>query len=277
MMKRMLLLLIFLFACYKTYDIKTQFPTLYLSLVDSLWLPNPVAAIGLDTDGGILALEALGNKILKLSSNLILFDSIVMPERIFYPKGIKADNFFIYIYTDNNFYRFDRQNKTLNTILSGVKADGMVVVNTNEVYLADPLNHRIILVDATGLTKDFVTQVAPTRFEPTAMTYDAKNGMIWVINNQNRAIEAYNRIGNLKASIAIFNYTFDKIALDNDNNLYLLGKNGTSVWRISQKGEFKLFKGTQEGNFVGTDILLSKERLYILDYQNRILSFQLPR
>lgn len=263
-----------LLACYKTYDTKSQFPIFNLSLVDSLRLTNPVAALGLDTDGSVLILEVTGTKILLASSNLIVIDSIILPERIFYPKGISADEFFIYIYNDNNLYRFDRQNKTLKLIVSGIRPKGMAVVNTNEVYLSDPQNNRIVVVDAMGRASDFLRQPAGTGFEPTGLAYDQKNGTIWVINSQNQAIEAYNRIGNLKARIAIFNYTFDKIKKGDDENIYLIVKNGQSVWRIEPKGEFRLYQGS---NFVATDLLLGKERIYILDYQNRILSFQIPR
>jgi DNA-binding beta-propeller fold protein YncE len=274
-MKRFLLATILLFACYKTYEIKNQIPGLNLSLVDSLRLSNPVSAMGLDTDEGILFLEVSGARILKVSSNLMVIDSISLPEKIFYPKGISADEFFIYIYSDNNFYRFDRKNKTLKSVFSGIKPRGMAVVNTNEVYLSDPQNNRIVVVDATGLAKDFIKQ--PDKFEPTGLAYDAKNGTIWVINNRNQAIESYNRIGNLKASISIFNFSFDEIGLDNNNSIYLIGKNGTSVWRIDRKGEFRLYQGGKGSGFVATDIILSKELICILDYENRILSYKIPQ
>lgn len=276
-MKRILLVTVFLFACYNTYELKNQIPELNLNLTDSLRLTNPVSAMGLDTDGGLLLLEVSGAKILKLSSNFILFDSIILPEKIFYPKGISADEFFIYIYSDNNLYRFDRKNKTLKLVFSGVKPQGMAVVNTNEIYLSDPQNYRIVVVNATGQAKDFIKQPIAGGFEPTGLAYDAKNGTILVINNYNQAIASYNRIGNLKASISIFNFSFDQIGLDNNNNIYLIGKNGTSVWRVDPKGGFRLYHGSNGSGFVATDIILGKERIYILDYQNRILSFKIPQ
>jgi DNA-binding beta-propeller fold protein YncE len=266
-------MIFFFLTCYKTYDIKGQFPIFNLSLIDSLRLANPIASLGLDADGGILLLEVSGTKILLTSNNLIVVDSIILPEKIFYPKGISADEFFIYIYNDNNLYRFDRQNRTLKSIFSGIRPKGMAVVNANEIYLSDPQNNRIVVVDATGRALDFLKQTPTSEFEPTGLAYDKKNGTLWVINNQNQAIESYNRIGNLKARITIFNYTFDKISIGEDDNIYLIGKNGQSVWRIDRKGEFKLYQGS---NFVATDLLLGKDRIYILDYQNRILSFKIP-
>jgi DNA-binding beta-propeller fold protein YncE len=275
-MKRVLFVTIFLFACYKTYEIKNQVSELILTPVDSLRLGNPVSALGLDSDGGILLLEVSGARIIKVSKNLKIVDSIILPEKIFYPKGINADEFFIYIYSDNNLYRYDRKKTTLNLVYSGIKPQGMAVVNTNEIYLSDPQNYRIIVVNASGQAKDFIKQPIAGGFEPTGLAYDAKNGTIWVINNYNQAIESYNRIGNLKASVTIFNFSFDQIGLDNNNNIYLIGKNGTSVWRVDSKGGFRLFQGSHESSFVATDILLGSELIYILDYQNRILSFKIP-
>lgn len=276
-MKRVLFVTIFLFACYKTYDIKNQVPELVLTPVDSLRLGNPASAMGLDTDGGILLLEVSGARILKVSKNLKIIDSIVLPEKIFYPKGISADEFFIYIYSDNNLYRYDRKKTTLNLVYSGIKPQGMAVVNTNEIYLSDPQNYRIVVVNAAGQAKDFIKQPIAGGFEPTGLAYDAKNGTIWVINNYNQAIASYNRIGNLKASVTIFNFSFDQISLDNNNNIYLTGKNGTSVWQVNAKGGFKLYKGSNGTSFVATDVLLSEDKIYILDYQNRILSFKIPQ
>ncbi len=270
-----ILILANLVLCYKTYDVKSQFPTFSLTLIDSLRLFNPVSTMTLDTDGGILLLEVSGTKILKTASNLKIIDSIILPQKIFYPKGISADEFFIYIYNDNNFYRFDRKNYTLKPIYSGLRPEGMAVVNANEVYLADPQNNRIIKVDATGMAKDFIKESAG-RFSPTGLAYDNRNGTIWLINNQNQTIESYNRIGNLKARISIFNYTFSKIGLGENDCVYLIGKNGTVIWRIDRKGEFRIYQGTDKSNFVATDMLISKERIYILDYQNRLLAFKIP-
>jgi hypothetical protein len=249
-------------------------PEFNLTFLDSLRLANPVSAIGLDTDAGILLLETSGAKILKLSSNLIVVDSIILPQRLFYPKGLSADAFFIYIYTENGFYRFDRQGKTLKPIMTGIKPRGMAVVNTNEVYLSDPQNNRIIVVDATGYTKDFIKQ--PERFEPTGLIYDAKEGTIWVIDDLSQAIESYNRIGNLKASIAIYNLTFDDIGLSEEKSLFLISKDGTAIWRIDRQGQIRLYRGPNRLSFVATDICLGKDRIFILDYQNRVLSFKLP-
>ena len=276
-MKQFLLVTIFLFSCYKTYEVKNQIPELNLTLVDSLRLANPVSAMGLDSDGGVFILEVSGARILKLSSNLVLVDSIILPDKIFYPKGISVDEFFIYIYSDNNFYRFDRKSKTLKLVFSGVKPQGMAVVNTNEVYLADPQNNRVVVVDAAGQSKDFIKQPTASEFEPTGLAYDATNGTIWIINNRNQAVESYNRIGNLKARVSIFNFSFDELSLDNNNRIYLIGKNGTSVWRIDRQGEFRLYQGGNGNSFVATDILLGNKLIYILDYQNRILSFKIPQ
>lgn len=276
-MKRLIFAAFFLILCCVKTDVVTppKIPELNLVLLDSLRLTNPVSGLGLDTDGGVLLIEISGAKIIKLSSNLIKLDSIMLPQRLFYPKGIRADEFFIYIYTENSFYRFDRQKKTLKQIYSGIKSKGMIVINTNEVYLSDPQNNRIIMVDATGNVKDFIKQ--PEKLEPADLVYDAKNGTIWLINNRSQAIEGYNRIGNLKASIAVFNLNFQNIALAKDNSLFLIGKNGSTIWRIDKKGQFRLYQATKDISFVATDLLLGNDRIYILDYQNRILSFPTPQ
>ena len=275
-MRRLAILALFvLLSCYKTYEVKTKIPEFNLTLLDSLRVLNPVSAIGLDTDGGVLLLEVSGAKIIKLSSNLIVFDSIQLPQQLFYPKGISADEFFLYLYTDNGLFRFDRQKKTIKQIFTGIKLEGIAVANSNEIYLSDPQNNRILKIDANGNAKDFIK--LPERFEPSRLIFDAKNGIFWVINNRSHAVESYNRIGNLKASIAVFDFDFEGIGLSSDNALFLISKNGTGIWRIDQKGDFRLYLGPRNISFVATDIVLGKERIHILDYQNRILSFKIPQ
>lgn len=270
-----LLSTIFFISCRATYEVSQMrpIPEFALNLIGSLRLENPVVAIALDYDGKLLLLESQGTVIKKISEDLCLTDSLILPTRILYPKGITADQFFFYIYTQNQkLFRYDRKRLSLSEIVLTPperKIEGLVIVNPQEIYLADGYNNSVIMIDGTGKIKDFLLK--KEFWTPKGLAYDNKRSELWLLNPKNNSIEAYTRTGNLKKSVGIQQTVFEKILFDSDG-LYLLEKNRLRVFKITPSGIQIYKEGIEPG--IPLDFAVKNQKVFVLE-TNRLLLFQI--
>ena len=152
---------------------------------------------------------------------------------------------------------------------------GIDLDNTGNVYIADSGNHRVQIFSPQG---DFMAKIdiPPGKkkpADPTDVAVDNSRRRCYVVDNDNhrilaydlaslKLIEAYGTPGSEKRS---FNYPF-LIALDKDNNLYVVEVINTRVQILNPEGLFVNFIGSwgvDPGEFY-------RPKGVALDKQNRV-------
>jgi len=266
-------LLIFMTACPNSANQGRRSPSLPLELVGSAQLPGPATGMSADRDG-LLLVDNSGTEIYRLDFNLKPQPSIALGSRMSGIRGLAADAFFVYLYDDKHVYRFDRASGEIAQVTSGIDCQSAVVMAGGELALIDGAGDRILLLDpsqnVTTLNTDY------PGLQPAALAV-GNDGNFQVLNRTRREVVVLSRIGEMVRSFAVPG-TGVRIAVDDSLRLYVLERTGTRIWQISPNGRTVQVDATQLSvNFVGSEIVLFKNWLFVLDHDSRVLKFRIPQ
>jgi hypothetical protein len=196
----------------------------FLIPVDSIIFQNPIADFFLTDNGNILLLDQGLQKIFILrNGNFTKIDTLILPQKLYFIKGLVADDFFIYLYSDNCLYRYDpvtQNNLNLIQPKDGIKIIDLSLTQQGEIFINDNLNNKIFQINSLGQITDFKITIKD-RFVPSGIWYDKSTSHLLVINAAQHRIEVYSRIGNLDSIIPLSNQNYSRIAIDN-KYIYLL-------------------------------------------------------
>jgi hypothetical protein len=229
--------------------------------IDSLLFQNPTINFFLAKDGSILVLDGSGEKIFKSNvNNLSLVDTILLPQKINFLKGVATDNFYIYFNSDNNLYRFDPVTQRLSTIIDWkdkINIFDITITSEGEIFVSDNLNNQILLVNSLGKREKFNITIQDL-FIPSGLIYDYNNSRLLVINKAQNRIELYSRIGNLESTIKLPNPTCSNVAINQDKIF---------VWAKSSKNIYYQIKGNADWH----QIAFNQPIINIAFYNNFLL------
>lgn len=276
-MYRCLIILSFLIGCASRTTITKDLAgdrAEVLKPIDSLLFPSPVINFCIQRDGNVLLLDAGQEKIFKVNLNKPTFiETIILPQKIYFLKGIATDNFFIYLYSENSVYRFDCTTQKLSTIIDPkdkIKIFDLTVTLEGEIFITDDLNNQILLVNSLSKVLKFNTTMKDL-FIPAGISYDNQTSDLLVINKAQSRIEIYSRIGNIDSIIKLPVQSCSKITLDQDKIL---------VWQNNSKNIYYLIKGKMNWYQIVTNQLITNIALYnnlllLLDSSKGIFVYQI--
>lgn len=244
-----------------------------LKPIDSLLFASPVINFCIQKDGNILVLDAGQEKIFKINLNKPTFiETIILPQKIYFLKGIATDNFFIYLYNDNSLYRFDRTTQKLATIIDPqdkIKIFDLIVTPEGEIFIADDLNNQILLINSLGKVIKFNTTMKDL-FLPAGITYDNHNSQLLVLNKAQNRIEIYSRIGNIDSILKTPTQSSLKIAIDQDKILTWQNDSKNLYYLKSKMNWYQIVT-----NQLITNVVLYNNLLLVLDSSKGIYIYQI--
>jgi hypothetical protein len=234
--------LIFVVGCasqtiiLQTANKTTEMP----DLIDSVRFAKPVIDFCINNQAELLVLDGSGEKIFKSNiNNLSYKDTIYLPQKINFLKGIASDNFYIYLYSDNSLFRFDPVTQRLATIIDWkdkVNIYDLTITSEGEILIADNLNGQILLMNSLGKIVKF-NITTKDLFVPSGIVYDNDNSQLLVINKAQNRIELYSRIGNLESTIKLPNPACSNVTINQDKIF---------VWAKSSKNIYYQIKGNAD-------------------------------
>jgi hypothetical protein len=226
-MLRFLFTLVFILGCAVSPNISKTIienQEQVLLPVDAIIFQNPITDFFSIDNGNIFVLDQGLQKIFILrNGNSTKIDTLVLPQKLYFIKGLVADDFFIYLYSDNNLYRYDPVSQNILNLVqpnNRVKINDLALSQQGEIFISDNLNNKIFQINSLGQITDFKVPIKD-RFVPSGIWYDNSASQLLVINAAQHRIEVYSRIGNLDSIIPLANQNYSRIAID-DKEIYLL-------------------------------------------------------
>ncbi len=196
----------------------------FLLPVDSIIFQDPIVDFFLQDNGTIFLLDHGLQKIFVLrNGNSAKIDTIILPQKLYFIKGLTADDFFIYLYSNNNLYRYDPVSQNILNLIQpkdGIKINDLALTQQGEIFISDNLNNKIFQINSLGQITDSKITIKD-RFVPSGIWDDKSSSQLLVVNAAQHRIEVYSRIGNLDSIIPLPIQNYSRIAIDN-KYIYLL-------------------------------------------------------
>lgn len=193
---------------------------------DSLVLSSPVQGLFCQPDR-LLTIDELGERIYAVDTGLRQLTTIPLPERIINPRGLVADRFYIWLFTDNGIFRLDRSSGAMIAVARNLRVQSAGVLADGRLGLFDGISRRILLLDGTGRV-DVLSLTAP--IEPLGLATGA-DGNFYIIDQFTPQVARVNRIGNLLRSFPL-PALCTRMAIDDSLNVWLLERSGRTIWRL---------------------------------------------
>jgi len=238
---------------------------------DSIVFGNPIIDFCLDKNNNLLLLDASQEKILALNLESARIDTIILPQKIYFLKGIATDGIFIYLYTDNSLWRYDRTNQVLKTIIESankIKINDIAITSSGEIFVSDDLNNQIVFVNSLANLTKFNIDIKDL-FVPAGFYYDEQISKLYLINKAQNRIEAYSRIGNFISHLSLPDRSCSKITISKDQIL-VWGENKNFYYQRNRQSDW--VKKVLSNKI--TDIVAINNLLYILDSTKGIFIYK---
>ena len=200
--------------------------------LDSIIFTNPIIDFCLAKNNQLLLLDANQEKIFTFNLALGRIDTIVLPQKIYFLKGIAFDGIFSYLYTDNSLYQYDRKKQVLNNIIKPedrIKINDIAITSAGEIFISDDLNNQIVFVNSLGKVSKFNIDVKDL-FVPAGLYYSESNSQLYLINKAQNRIEIYSYIGNRLNQFSLPDQSFNKISVSQEQML---------VWDINKNSYYQ--------------------------------------
>jgi hypothetical protein len=252
-----------------TYGISQNSETGIQNPVDSIMFQNPIVNFCREKDNNLLVLDASFEKIFRVDiAKRVISETISIPQKINFLKGIASDNVYIYLYTENSLYRFDPINQKLSLLVdeNRIKIFDLSVNRLGEVFLSDNLNNQIIIINNIGTIEQF-DKPHKDLFFPAGIYYDERSQHLWVINRAQKRIERYSRIGNIDSIISIPNQFCYKLKIS-QNRIFLLQNKLKNIIEIDSN------RIVYTSNYTISDFLLTNDNLFFLDANRMIYIYK---
>ncbi|MCX8015685.1 MAG: hypothetical protein N2748_06650, partial [candidate division WOR-3 bacterium] len=185
----------------------------FLYPFDSLLFSPPLLKFCPMPDNFVLAIDVSQEKIYRLKLNSkknnghfdIVIDTFILPQKFNLLKNIAADNFYIYLCTENTIYQYDliKQNITVKfNDNKKIRISGIAITAEGEIFILDDFNRQILYIDNLGRINKF-NVTAKNLFIPVSIAYDRQANQLLIINQAQNRIESYSKIGNLQSIIEL--------------------------------------------------------------------------
>lgn len=241
-------------------------------LLDSIVFESPIININIEKDFRLFVLDGSQEKIFTLSLlNKSIIDTIILPQRINFVKGLASDNIYLYLYTDNSLYRYDSQNKQLALLINQterVKINDITVNPQGDVFISDGANNQILLLSYLGKVEIFNMPLSDI-FTPSNIVYDSDKSELYVLNKAQNRIESYSRIGNL-ISIVDLPGNFYVRMYKSGNWIFLLENNLKNIDMVNELNYFSFIKNT---HYLIKNFILQNNHLFVVDNNKAIYHY----
>ena len=154
--------------------------------IDSIIFQNPIRDFYVHNNQSIFILDNGLEKIFKVDlNNSARIETISLSQKPYFIKSLVVDNFYIYLYGDNELYRYDQSSENLTGIIrtnDRVKISSLSTTSEGEIFISDGLNYKILLVNSLGQITEFRRPIKDL-FIPACIYYDNFASRLWVINH----------------------------------------------------------------------------------------------
>lgn len=242
-------------------------------LVPSLSHATGGQLAGICADGDdVLVLEASGARILRFDSKLGQVETLSLTNRVVAPRGIAADQFYVYVFNDRTLFRLLKKDPLLRTWLHGVRTTGLAGFSPGEMLVSDAERGAVWLKTMFGDSRVFLAAADLVRPGQLAALPD---GMFAALSGDN-VIVRFNRAG-IVSSRNTLPGQFDLMVADHLGSLYLALSGHPELVVVKTDGRslrYRLLGVTDAPVPVG--LAISTRGLVVLDRDARLLLYQLP-
>lgn len=241
---------------------------------DSILFSNPVINFCLGKDNNLLMIDGSREKIFSIdlsSKRWANVETMLLPQKINFVKGIAADGIYIYLYTENSLYRFDQLKAQLVFLISPkdrIKINDLTITTEGEIFVSDGLNNQILIMNSLGKISMF-NKPSKDLFVPTNIFYDLEQSQLLVLNQAQNRVEIYSRIGNLSSVIPIPKMLYTKL-VKYQHRFIILQNNCKSIDQIID-GKVNSFFESSRPNI--TNFLIYNKTLFVLDGSKGIYQY----
>ncbi|MEO0083226.1 MAG: hypothetical protein ABIK33_02400 [candidate division WOR-3 bacterium] len=252
-----------------------------LSPIDTFSFSSPIFKFCHASNNAILAIDVGLEKIYRINiydvninGNLVInIDTIVLPQKFKFLKGIIADNFYIYGYSENMIFQYDLITHKIMTKFNNnkIKIRNLALTVEGEIYILDDFNQQIFYIDNLGGINKF-NITASNLFMPIDLTYDIQDNALLIMNKARNSIESYSKIGNRQSIIKLPNQYFTNLKVSKDK-IYIWQNNDHFLYRTTKK------ENTWQGFYIDkpiTDFTVLDNLLFVLSGFSKIYIYQLP-
>jgi hypothetical protein len=239
-MRYFIVLLTLALSCVKTSNIQSvqimPDDIIYkeLILIDSISFINPVINFCQERNDHVLMLDANLEKIFKIDlNNFQTLETINLPQKINFLNGLQFDGIYIYLYSENSLFRFDKLRGEMVPLINPqdrIRIADLTVTRQGEIFISDDLNNQIVEINTLG--KILVFNLSLQRLLiPSGIFFDDSTNRLWIINRAQQEIEIYLKNGNLDRIIKLPGPQFDRIRAARQN-IFIFDKRNSTMSRI---------------------------------------------
>lgn len=205
----------------------------------------------------VLVLDANLERIFKFDLNdFQSIETISLPQKINFLNGIASDNVYIYLYSENSLFRFDRTKGEIQSLIKGqdrIRIADLTITQQGEIFVSDDLNNRIVYINTLGRMQTF--DLSPqSLFIPSGIYFDNTHNRLWLINRTQQQIEAYLRNGYIDRIVKLPNAYFNRIFASKPD-IFVFDKMHSQISRIENESMIDFFIPGQKNilNFLIAD------------------------
>lgn len=241
-----------------------------LTVNDSILFNNPVMNFCLENNRHLFILDANLEKIYRINlTNFASIETISLPQKISFLNGIASDGIYIYLYTENSLYRFDKLRGQIASLISAqdrIKIGDLSVSQQGEVFVSDELNNQIIYTNTLGKVQPF-NRTLKTLFRPGGIFFDNLSNLLWIVNRAQQQVEVYLQNGNVEKILKLPNAQFSRAYVDKQD-IYIFNRINGQINQIRNYSmiEYAITKQMNTLNFLVKDdfmLILKSNGLFI--------------
>lgn len=257
----------------KTQTIHRQIVNRQLLALDSVSFVNPIVNFAIDKNNSLLILSNSLDRIYRIDAgSFAMLETIILPQRISFLKGVVSDGIYIYLYSENSLFQFDKSKDQFVTLIGlqdNIKITDLTLTEQGEIFICDDFNNKIFLINTLLKLTEFNLSKRGL-IEPAGVSFDNADNRLWLYNRNQHQIEIYLRNGNLDKVLKISGSGPVKLSVS-QNNLFLLSKQSGQIRQIQDKLIVNYLLPHQ--NLISS-LIVVKDLLFVI-YPNKVVKFLL--
>lgn len=217
---------------------KISTPLSYLLLFGLACLSRPglkgnerkeeIANFTLDWDGKILLLVANGEFLIRVDTNLLTQETIVLPQRVFQPKKVLANFSYLFLSNSSHLFILERKNRRFQKVLSFGEINDWTLSPFGEIFLLKRGERNLIRIDQFFNAKNF-----PSPIDPSSQSLAFFGGELAILNPEKKEILFYNPLGVLLGHLPLPEEDL-QFSPSVGEEVYLFSPSG-NIWTIKEK------------------------------------------
>lgn len=133
---------------------------------------------------------ANGEFLIRVDTNLLSCETIVLPQRIFQPKKVLANFSYLFLSNSSHLFIFERKDRQFQKIFSFGEINDWTLSPFGEIFLLKRGERNLIRIDQFFNTKTF-----PSPIDPSSQSLTFFGGELAILNPKKKEIIFYNPLG----------------------------------------------------------------------------------